>query len=80
LTRPPESGPEAELVSGSMEGGKKVARRHYRPEEIIAKLREAEVLLGRGDKIAKIVKELGIHEVTYYRWRKEHGGMRIDQM
>ena len=57
-----------------------MARRHYRPEEIIAKLREAEVLLGRGDKIAKIVKELGIHEVTYYRWRKEHGGMRIDQM
>jgi putative transposase len=57
-----------------------VARRHYRPEEIIAKLREAEVLLGRGKKVAEIVKELGIHEVTYYRWRKEYGGMRVDQM
>jgi putative transposase len=57
-----------------------VARRHYRPEEIIAKLREAEVLLGRGKKVAEVVKELGIHEVTYYRWRKEYGGMRVDQM
>jgi len=57
-----------------------VARRHYRPEEIMAKLREAEVLLGRGKKVAEVVKELGIHEVTYYRWRKEYGGMRVDQM
>jgi len=57
-----------------------VARRHYRPEEIIAKLREAEVLLGRGKKVTEVVKELGIHEVTYYRWRKEYGGMRVAQM
>jgi len=57
-----------------------VARRHYRPEEIIAKLREAEVLLDRGKRVAEVVKELGIHEVTYYRWRKEYGGMRVDQM
>jgi len=57
-----------------------VARRRYKPEEIIAKLREAEVLLGRGKKVAEVVKELGIHEVTYYRWRKEYGGMRVNQM
>jgi transposase-like protein len=57
-----------------------VARRHYRPEEIIAKLREAEVLLARGKRVADVVKELGIHEITYYRWRKEYGGMRMDQM
>jgi len=44
-----------------------VARRHDRPEEIMAKLREAEVLLGRGKKVPEVVKELGIHEVTYYR-------------
>jgi len=41
-----------------------VAQRHYSPEEIIAKLREAEVLLGRGKKVAEVVKELVIHEVT----------------
>ena len=57
-----------------------MARRHYRPEEIMTKLREAEVLLGQGKKVAEVVKELGIHEVTYYRWRKEYGGMRVNQM
>ena len=57
-----------------------MARRRYKPEEIIAKLREAEILLGRGKKVAEVVKELGIHEVTYYRWRKEYGGMRVNQM
>ena len=57
-----------------------MARRHYRPEEIIAKLREAEVLLGQGLKVSEVINQLGIHEVTYYRWRKEYGGMRIDQM
>jgi len=57
-----------------------VARKRYRPEEILAKLREAEVLLARGKKVSEVIKQLGIHEVTYYRWRKEYGGMRVDQM
>lgn len=57
-----------------------MARRHYRPEEIITKLREAEILLAQGMKVPEVVKQLGIHEVTYYRWRKEYGGMRVNQM
>jgi putative transposase len=57
-----------------------VARRHYRPEEIIAKLREAEILLAQGMKVPEMVRELSIHEVTYYRWRKEYGGMRVNEM
>lgn len=57
-----------------------MARRNYRPEEIIAKLREAEILLAQGMKVPEVVRELGIHEVTYYRWRKEYGGMRVNQM
>ena len=57
-----------------------MARRHYKPEEIIAKLQEPEVLLGRDKKVTEVVKELGIHEVAYYRWRKECGGMRLDPM
>jgi len=57
-----------------------VARRHYRPEEIISKLREAEILLAQGMKVPEVVKELGIHEVTYYRWRKQYGGMKVNQM
>ena len=57
-----------------------MARRHYRPEEIIAKLREAEILLAQGMKVPEVVKELGIHEVTYYRWGKQYGGMKVNQM
>ena len=54
-------------------------KKRYRPEEIIAKLRQAEVLLGEGKKVPEVVKTLGIHEVTYYRWRKEYGGMGLSQ-
>jgi len=57
-----------------------MATKRYRPEEIISKLREAEVLLGQGMKVTEVVKAIGIHEVTYYRWRKEYGGMRVNQM
>jgi len=54
-------------------------KKTYRPEEIIAKLRQAEVLIGQGKKMPEVVKALGIHEVTYYRWRKEYGGLSISQ-
>ncbi len=54
-------------------------QKRYRPEEIIAKLREAEVLLGQGTKVPEVVKALGISGVTYYRWRKEYGGLSVPQ-
>jgi len=54
-------------------------RSAYRPEEIIAKLRQADVLLGEGKKVPEVVKALAIHEVTYYRWRKEYGGLQVSQ-
>ena len=53
--------------------------KRYRPEQIIAKLREADVLLSQGHTVANIVKALEISEVTYYRWRKEYGGMTTSQ-
>ena len=56
-----------------------MARKRYRPEEIITKLREAEVLLARGMKVSEVTKTIGIHEITYYRWRKEYGGMKVSQ-
>jgi putative transposase len=49
------------------------------PEQIINKLREAEIMLSQGAAIAVISKKIGVSEYTYYRWRKEYGGMRIDQ-
>jgi transposase-like protein len=54
-------------------------RKSYRPEDIIAKLREADVLLGQGEKVGEVVKALGVSEVTYYRWRQEYGGMSASQ-
>jgi transposase len=56
-----------------------MSKKRYRPEEIIAKLREAEVLLGQGQKVPEVVKSIGISEVTYYRWRKEYGGLNVSQ-
>ena len=54
-------------------------QKRYRPEEIIAKLREAEVLLGQGNKVPEVVKAIGVSEVSYYRWRKEYGGLDVSQ-
>ena len=54
-------------------------RKGFRAEGIIAKLREADVLLGQGKKVAEVVKALGVSEVTYYRWRQEYGGMSVPQ-
>ena len=54
-------------------------RKQYSTEQIITKLRQAEVELGRGLKTPQVCKTLGISEQTYYRWRKEFGGLRLDQ-
>jgi putative transposase len=51
----------------------------FKAEEIIAKLREAEVELARGKKIPEVCKQIGVTEQTYYRWKKEYGGLRVDQ-
>ena len=53
--------------------------KRYKPEEIISKLREAEVLLAEGVSVGEVVRRLGVTQVTYYRWRKEYGGMKVDQ-
>ena len=56
-----------------------MVKRGYTPEQIISKLREAEILLSQGSTISEASKEIGITEQTYYRWRKEYGGMRVEQ-
>ena len=56
-----------------------MGRKRYTAEQIIGMLREAEVLQIQGMTIGEISRKLGITEQTYYRWRKEYGGMRIDQ-
>ena len=54
-------------------------KKAYTPEQIINKLREAEVLLSQGNGIGVSCKKIGVSDYTYYRWRKEYGGMRVDQ-
>jgi transposase-like protein len=54
-------------------------RKRFTTEQIISNLREAEVELSRGKKVPQICKQLGVSEQTYYRWRKEYGGLRMDQ-
>jgi len=56
-----------------------MARKRFTSEQIITMLREAEVLLNQGSTLIKVTRKLGIAEQTYYRWRKEYGGMRVDQ-
>lgn len=56
-----------------------MARKGRSTEEIIAALREAEVRMGQGDTIGKICRGLGISEQTYYKWRREYGGLKMDQ-
>jgi transposase-like protein len=56
-----------------------MSRKRYTVEQIIHKLREAEVELSRGKKLGQIVRDLGITEQTYYRWRREYGGLKVNQ-
>jgi len=56
-----------------------MAKKGYTPEQIINKLREAEILLSQGETVATVSKKIGVSAHTYYRWRKEYGGMRVDQ-
>jgi len=56
-----------------------MGRKHYTPEQIIINLRQAEVLSSQGRNVPEICRELGITANTYYRWRKEYGGMQVNQ-
>ncbi len=56
-----------------------MSKKRYAAEQIVAKLREAEVHLSKGMTTGGVCKKLGITENTYYRWRREYGGLRVDQ-
>ena len=54
-------------------------KKGFTAEQIIKKLREAEVLLSKGEKVEQVIRKIGVSDVTYYRWRKEYGGMKVEQ-
>jgi putative transposase len=55
-------------------------RKGHKPEEIVAKLRQVDVLVSQGQRVADAVRSIGVTEVTYYRWRQEFGGLKSDQV
>ena len=54
--------------------------KRHKPEDIIAKLRQVDVLVSQGQSVAEAIRSIGVTEVTYYRWRKEYGGLKSDQV
>jgi len=56
-----------------------MVKKGYTPEQAINKLREAEILIGQGTTVPVMLKKIGVSDCTYYRWKKEYGGLRIDQ-
>jgi transposase-like protein len=57
-----------------------MSRKRHKPEEIVTKLRQVEVLTGQGQTVAEAIRSIGVTEVTYYRWRQEYGGLKGDQV
>ena len=57
-----------------------MARKRHTPDEIVAKLRQVDVLVGQGQAVAEAIRSIGVTEVTYYRWRREFGGLKSDQV
>jgi putative transposase len=55
-------------------------RKHHKPEEVVTKLRQVDVLVSQGQAIADAIRAIGVSEVTYYRWRQEYGGLKIEQV
>jgi hypothetical protein len=61
-------------------GGARMANKRPKPEEIVSKLRQVEVLMGQGMPRLDAIRQIGVVEQTYYRWRKQYGGMGVDQL
>ena len=57
-----------------------MVRKKHKPEEIVAKLRQVDVLVSQGQNVADAIRQIGVTEVTYYRWRQEFGGLKSDQV
>ena len=57
-----------------------MARKRHTPDEIVAKLRQVDVLVSQGQAVADAIRAIGVSEVTYYRWRQEFGGLKSDQV
>jgi hypothetical protein len=66
-------------LSGQCEDGQIGTKRH-KPEDVVAELRQMDVLVSQGQSVGDAIRTTGVTEVTYYRWRKEYGGLKSDQV
>jgi transposase-like protein len=57
-----------------------VKKKKHTPEEIVKKLRQAQLEIGKGSTVDQVSRKLGVNEQTYYRWKREYGGMEVDQL
>jgi transposase-like protein len=57
-----------------------MAEKHYKPEEIVASLRQVDVLISQGQNVVDAIRQIGLSEMTYYRWRREFGGLNTEQV
>ena len=55
-------------------------RKRHKPEEVVAKLRQVDVMVAQGTPLAEAIRSIGVSEVTYHRWRNEFGGLKLDQV
>ena len=55
-------------------------KKRHKPEEIVAKLRQVDVLVSQGQSVADAIRSIGVTEISYYRWRREFGGLKTDQV
>jgi transposase-like protein len=67
-------------MSHGIKEDQNMPRKKHTPEEIVAKLRQVDVLVSQGAAAAEAIRQIGVTEVTYYRWRQEYGGLKLDQV
>ena len=78
---PPENWSKSNVSLGPRRKGEgEMPRKKHSPEQIITKLRETEVAMSTGSKVSEVCRQIGVTEQTFYRWRNEYGGLRIDQV
>jgi transposase-like protein len=76
---PPEKWSSLKSAFEPLEDGA-MAQKKHKPEEIVAKLRQVDVLVSQGRSVGEAVRSIGVTQFTYYRWRKEFGGLKTDQV
>src|SRR5262249_35493146 len=74
--------PPPEVFGGNVlrSGRTAMAEKHYKPEEIVASLRQVDVLISQGQNVVDAIRQIGLSEMTYYRWRREFGGLNTEQV